>query len=354
MKIKTLTMNLQTNSYDIIISEGIFDSMPDYIKNVYNGSRIVIITDVNVNEIYGEAITKNFTNKGFEIYKITLESGEDSKSIKVLTSIYSKLIENKITRSDMIVAFGGGVVGDVAGFAAATYMRGIPFIQIPTTLLSQVDSSIGGKVAVNLPEGKNLIGSFYQPKIVLIDTMFLSTLPKKYISDGMAEVIKYACIRNVEFFDFLNSLTLDSLNANYEEIVFKCCKIKKEIVEQDERDTGIRMILNFGHTIGHAIEKYYNYEKYSHGEAVAIGMYLMTYEGEKYGYTEKGTSEKIRNILVKYNLNYTLQQLNNTKLIEIIECDKKVLSDYFNIIMLNELGDAYIRKINIDLLNKYK
>ena len=242
----------------------------------------------------------------------------------------------------MIIAFGGGVVGDVAGFAASTYLRGIPYIQVPTTLLSQVDSSIGGKVAVNLNVGKNLVGSFYQPRLVLIDTKVLDTLPDRYIKDGMAEVIKYACIEDEEFFDFLNNLDVSNLSSNIEDIVYKCCNVKKLYVEEDEKDTDIRMKLNFGHTIGHAIEKYFDYKKYTHGEAVAMGMYNITVNSEESGYTKEGTSEKIKGILIRFGLEYSLPEMDREILEQTIKNDKKNLSNKLNLIYLKKIGEANI------------
>lgn len=339
---KTININLKEYSYDILIKADILKDISDKIKLVYEGKKLAVITDENVYSIYGLELNKVLVQGGFETSFIVLKPGESSKSIEALSYIYDKLAEFKITRTDLIVAFGGGVVGDVTGFATSTYLRGIPYIQVPTSLLAQVDSSIGGKTAINLSHGKNLAGSLYHPKLVLIDTSVLSTIEDRYIRDGMAEVIKYACIEDESFFEFLNNLDINSLSCHFEDIVYKCCNIKKLYVEEDEKDRGIRMKLNFGHTIGHAIEKYFDYGKYTHGEAVAIGMYNISLNSEETGYTKVGTSDRIKKILIKYGFEYELPQISIEELEKIIRSDKKNLSDKLNLIYLKKIGEANI------------
>jgi len=343
---KTININLKENSYDILIENGLLENIADKIRLVYEGKKIAIITDSNLDKTYSNDLYTRLTKAGFKVSIIVIEPGEASKSINTLEYVYNKLSCEGITRTDLILAFGGGIVGDVAGFAASSYLRGVPYIQVPTSLLAQVDSSIGGKTAINLSYGKNLVGCFYQPKLVLIDTNALSTLEQDYIRDGMSEVIKYACIDDKDFFEFLMNLKISSLSSHYEDIVYKCCNIKKKYVESDERDTGIRMKLNFGHTIGHAIEKYFDYEYYSHGQAVAIGMYNICLESEESGYTEYGTSDKIKEILIKYGLNYNLPNMDMDKFEKIIKSDKKNMSDRLNLIYLKRIGEA-------NIVNKY-
>ncbi|QSX06088.1 3-dehydroquinate synthase [Sedimentibacter sp. zth1] len=350
---RNIKINLDKNSYDIIIKKNLFDEVPLFIKQVYSGKKVIVVTDKNVQNIYGKMLYENLSQNGFEVYNIVLEPGEKSKSFDTLQYIYTKLIEYKVTRTDLIIAFGGGVVGDIAGFSASTYLRGIPFVQIPTTLLAQVDSSIGGKVAVDLPQGKNLVGSFYNPKIVLIDTKLLKTLPQRFIKDGMAEVIKYACICDNGFFQYLNSLHLNNLQNHFEEIVYTCCDIKKIFVEHDERDKGKRMILNFGHTIGHAIESYFNYETFTHGEAVAKGMYQMTLASERIGITKHDTAQNIKKILEIFGLNCDFPTMDKQKVIDKIKSDKKNLSGIINIIQLKEIGSAFINSIGFNSIEKY-
>lgn len=265
-----------------------------------------------------------------------------------------RLLDFEITRGDLIIAFGGGVVGDLTGFVSSTLLRGIPFVQIPTSLLAQVDSSIGGKVAVNLSKGKNLIGSFYHPEAVYIDPDLLKTLDKRFLYDGMAEVIKYGCIRDENLFQNLLKYNGDKeLFDNIEEIIYRCCKIKKDIVESDEKDIGERMLLNFGHTIGHIIEKYFKYEKYTHGEAVAIGMYHISKKSENMGITQKGTANKIKKILIKYKLTHELPDMNKKEVIETIALDKKNKGDDINLILLKRIGDSFLKKVDRKDVNMY-
>ena len=269
-----LKIDLAEKSYPIIIEKGLINSIQYKIKEIYKGKKIFILTDDNVNIYYGSKLVDNLKAEGYDVKLMVLEAGEHSKSFATLPQIYDEMLDFKLTRSDIIITLGGGVIGDIGGFAASTYLRGIKFIQVPTSLLAQVDSSVGGKVAVDLARGKNLGGSFYHPVAVFIDPEVLNTLSDEFFVDGMAEVIKYGCIKDKKFFDFLNRLdSKEKLMDNIEEIIYTCCNIKKLTVERDEKDKGERMLLNFGHTLGHAIEQYYNYSKYTHGVAVAIGMY---------------------------------------------------------------------------------
>lgn len=339
---RTINVNLSENSYEILIKENILNDISNKLKSVYEGKRLAVITDENVYSIYGLKLKEELRLGGFETFFIVITPGESSKSLETLSYIYNKLVEYNITRTDMIIAFGGGVVGDVAGFAASTYLRGVPYVQVPTTLLSQVDSSIGGKVAVNLAVGKNLVGSFYQPSLVLIDPTVLDTLPDRFVKDGMAEVIKYACIEDEEFFEFLSNLNITSLSKYYKDIIYKCCNIKRLYVEEDEKDTDIRMKLNFGHTLGHAVEKYYEYSRYTHGEAVAIGMYNITLSSEESGYTYEGTSDRIKNILIRFGLEYEMPDVDQEALDIIIKSDKKNFSSRLNLIYLKKIGEANI------------
>lgn len=347
-------VNLPEKSYPIYIKKGSIKYIGNEIEKIYNGNKIAVITDKNVDEFYGEQIKDSLKNSNFIVHKIVIEPGEKSKSIEVLLDVYERLLDFGITRGDLVITFGGGVVGDLGGFAASTLLRGIPFIQIPTSLLAQIDSSVGGKVAVDLPRGKNLVGSFYHPKAVFIDPDLLNTLDKRFLHDGMAEVIKYGCIRDKELFDKL--LKYDSeeeLFNNIEEIIYTCCNIKKDVVEKDEKDTGERMILNFGHTIGHAVEKYFNFEKYTHGEAVAVGMYAITKNSEEIGLTKLGTSKSIKDILLKYNLPYKMPNMDKEKNMEAISLDKKNKGEYLNIILLKNIGECFIKKVKNDESEKY-
>lgn len=347
-----LVVDLGERSYPIIIEDGLLDRVDVEIKKVFNGNKIFILTDNNVNKYYGDVIYSKLEEVGYEVKKHVLPVGEESKSFFTLPEVYNSLLEFNLTRSDLIITLGGGVIGDLGGFVASTYLRGVSFVQIPTSLLAQVDSSVGGKVAVDLEKGKNLVGSFYHPKSVLIDPLVLKTLDKRFLIDGMAEVIKYGCIKDKELFKYLENINdYNELINNIGIIIHRCCGIKREVVEKDERDNGERMLLNFGHTIGHAIEQYYNYSKYTHGEAVAIGMYNISLISEKYGLTQVGTSVKIRSILEKYDLPYNMD-IDIENILDTMNLDKKKLGKKLNLIILKEIGKSEIYKTTNEFFKK--
>jgi len=335
---KKLHVNIPGREYNILIEKGLIDKIGELILELRKNCKVAIITDSNVLPLYGEKVKQSLENSGFDVNIIEIAAGEASKSSETLNLLYSQLIDAGITRSDLIIALGGGVVGDLVGFAAATLFRGIDFVQIPTTLLAQVDSSVGGKVAINLPHGKNLVGAFYQPKMVIIDPDTLKTLDKRVFSDGCAEVIKYGLIRDDELFDKLENIAIS------DDIIYTCCDIKRCVVENDEFDLGERMILNFGHTFGHAIEKHYNYGTYTHGEAVAVGMVMESRFGEKLGITLPGTTERIEKLLTKFSLPIEVE-IDANSLAQGIKTDKKGEGSLINIILLDKIGNAIIKKI---------
>lgn len=340
---KKLRVNLGENSYDIKIEKGILERLGEEIKEVFSGEKIFVITDHNVNSLYGERVVNSLKASGFQTDLISLNPGEETKSFSSLPQIYNSLLDFKLTRKDLIITLGGGVIGDLGGFVASTFLRGVPFIQVPTTLLSQVDSSVGGKVGVDLERGKNLVGSFYQPKMVIMDPLVLDTLTDSIFNDGMGEVIKYGCIKDESFFEMLEGLhSREDLMDKIEEILYICCDIKRGVVERDEKDMGERMLLNFGHTIGHAIEKYFNFSKYTHGEAVAIGMYLITKISEEKSISRHGIAEKIKGILINYGLPYEVEIENKEEILEAISLDKKNLGKSLKVILLNDIGEGII------------
>lgn len=346
---KELLVNLGENSYNIEIEKGLIKDIPNRIRKVFNGEKIFIITDKNVDKYYGDIVLTSLKEGGFIVEKYAIEPGEESKSFDTLPEVYEKLLNFKLTRKDLIITLGGGVVGDLGGFVASTFLRGVSFVQIPTSLLSQVDSSVGGKVGVDLPRGKNLVGSFYQPKRVLIDPNVLDTLDEKFYKDGMGEVIKYGCIRDKDLFNLLNSLnSREEVMEHIEDIIYTCCNIKRIIVERDEKDLGERMILNFGHTLGHAIEKYYGFSEFTHGEGVAIGMYLITKLAENKGLVKKEFSENIKNILVRYGLPFEVELVDKDIIIETISLDKKNMGSRLKVIIMKEIGNAEIYDTTID------
>lgn len=341
-----LTVNLGENSYPIFIQNGILAKAGEYISQVFHGKRIMIVSDDNVFPLYGKTVTDSL--KEYECHSLVLPHGEPTKSFDTLPRIYSAFLEAGLTRSDLVIALGGGVIGDLAGFAAASYLRGVKLVQIPTSLLAQVDSSVGGKVAVDLPEGKNLVGAFFHPKLVLIDPDVLNTLPAHFISDGMGEVIKYGCIKDAELFETLCSRSsFEDLKPDLVSVISRCVDIKRVVVEADQFDTGERMLLNFGHTLAHTIEQYYHYNRESHGEAVGIGMFQITKMSEEKGLTEPGCAEKIQKALKIYGLPFSCG-LPLSDLTGAIKLDKKNLNGNLNVVLLKSIGDSYVYPTNIN------
>ena len=345
-----LTVNLGENSYPIFIENGIIKKSGEHISQIFSGQKIMIVSDDNVFPLYGQQVMDSL--KDYECHSLVLPHGEPTKNFQSLPKIYTAMLDAKLTRSDLVIALGGGVIGDLAGFAAASYLRGIKLVQIPTSLLAQVDSSVGGKVAVDLPQGKNLVGAFYQPKMVLIDPDVLNTLPEHFIKDGMGEVIKYGCIKDSALFDRLCAhSSFEDLKPELPEIIARCVDIKRIVVEADQFDTGERMLLNFGHTLAHTIEQYYNYERESHGEAVGIGMYQITLMAEEKGLTGSGCADQIKKALDIYVLPSSCG-LPVTDLTKAITLDKKHLNGKLNVVLLKELGSSYVYPTDISFFNK--
>lgn len=336
-----MKVNLGKDSYDIIIKQGALDHILEYIQPLFKGSKIMIVSDDNVYPIYGDKIKTQLETQ-YTVGQIILPHGEKTKRFDILPSIYSELLSFQLTRTDLIIALGGGVIGDLTGFVASSYLRGVKLVQIPTSLLAQVDSSVGGKVAVDLPEGKNLVGAFKHPSLVIIDPLTLKTLDTKYINDGMGEVIKYGCIKDENLFNKLaNYNNFNDLYKDIDDIITTCVDIKRDVVEKDLFDFGDRLLLNFGHTLAHAIEQYYHYENYSHGEAVAIGMVQLTRIAQKKGLTKEGTSLRIEDVLKRYDLP-TKSDLSVEKLYQAIALDKKNINKKLSYVLLNQIGDAYV------------
>lgn len=342
---KTLKVNALSATYDIIIEKGILSHSADYLTPFVRGNKVMIITDSNVKPLYLDTLKRSFENTDFEVFDFVFTAGEQSKHLGTVADIYDALSSHNFTRHDMLVALGGGVCGDITGFAAATYMRGIDFVQVPTTLLSQVDSSVGGKTGVDTKFGKNLVGAFYQPKAVLIDPLTLDTLSPHYFADGMGEVIKYGCIRSNTLFEMLERV---DVKEQIEDIILKCLKIKRDVVECDERESGLRMILNFGHTLGHSIEKLSDFTL-SHGECVAKGMVMITRASEKLGMTKSGSAQKIADLCAKYNLNTDIPYSVTDIAIGALN-DKKSGADTVSTVLLKDIGECFIHKICKDNL----
>ncbi|MCL2159438.1 MAG: 3-dehydroquinate synthase [Oscillospiraceae bacterium] len=344
---KKINLKHRLGAYDIYIGQNLIKELGGHIENLGladKKSKFGIISDDIVYPLYGEAVRDSIERQGHAAKCFVFKSGEAQKNLSTLGDIYDFLCENRFDRGDFLVALGGGVVGDLTGFAAATYLRGIKFIQIPTTLLAQLDSSVGGKTGANLPSGKNLVGAFYQPQLVLCDTGALSSLPKHIYADGMAEAIKCACIKSTELFERLFGQGIGA-----EEIIYRCVKIKADVVEVDEFESGERAVLNFGHTIGHAIEKYYDFSRFSHGQSVAIGMAYAAKISHLLNLCNYDVVEKINNILNIYNLpTDTGEKLDNKVLVRICCGDKKSESDTIKFVLLENIGSYRFVKINKD------
>ncbi len=348
-----LKVNLGKDSYDIYIKQGLLDHILDYLSPVCQGEKLMIISDDHVFPLYGEKIEEQLKTK-YQVGHIVIPHGEQSKRFDILPEIYHQLLSFHLTRTDGIIALGGGVIGDLAGFVASSFLRGVQLIQIPTSLLAQVDSSVGGKVAVDLPEGKNLVGAFKHPSCVLIDPMTLQTLEARYIHDGMGEVIKYGCIFDKQLFQQLASYqSFEELYQNIDEIIYRCVDLKRIVVEKDLLDFGDRLSLNFGHTLGHAIEQYYHYEKYSHGEAVSIGMVQLSFIAEKKGLTEKGTAQQIAQVLQRYHLP-TVAHIPTQELKQAMALDKKNIHQKLSFVLLKEIGDYFIYPSDLSFIDESK
>jgi 3-dehydroquinate synthase len=345
---KKLTVGLAENSYDILIEDGLLDKLGRVIRLVgADDGKIAVVTDENIWAAWGERFSSSMEKAGAAFLPIVLPAGEGNKSLQGLSGLYDSFAKMQLTRNGLVVAFGGGVVGDLCGFAAATWMRGVRFVQAPTTLLAQVDSSVGGKTAVNLAQGKNLVGTFYQPKFVAIDPGVLRTLPAREMRSGMAEVIKYGAIRSRQLFDSL----LTDAAPDLSEVICECCRIKAEIVERDERDFGDRMLLNFGHTLGHAIERQGRFERHRHGEAVAFGMVLAASAGEAMGLSAPGVAEELRLALAKHGLD-TECPYDVSALLPSLSADKKSSGDGVRMVMLRRIGDAFIHRASFSEIGK--
>ena len=343
---KTLTVALPGRSYDILIERGLLDRAGEHCRAVLpRASRLFVVTDSTVGPLYLKRTIPSLEAAGFETAICEIPAGEASKCAGELSRLWECMMDFGLTRTDAVIALGGGVVGDLAGFAAATILRGVDFVQIPTTLLSQVDSSVGGKVAIDLDHGKNLAGAFWQPKLVLMDPDTLDTLPDATFADGMAEVIKYGCIFDRTFFDFLaQRLSRAQLMEEIEHILYKCCDLKRIVVEEDERDTGNRMLLNFGHTLGHAYELAGHYETWTHGQAVAAGMVRAAGLGEKLGVTPAGTAETIARVLAPLGLPAEIP-CTMEEYAAAVGLDKKGVGADISLILLEELGRAVPHKM---------
>lgn len=326
--------------YDILVGRDLLGTSGALSREVNGGKRALIVTDSNIAPLYAKEAAASFDAAGYQTGIYVFPAGEQSKRLDTIAAIYSRLAAAGFTRGDLLVALGGGVTGDMTGFAAATWLRGIDFVQIPTSLLAQVDSSVGGKTGVDIPEGKNLVGAFWQPKRVIADIGTLSTLPPTFFADGLGEVVKYACIRDEKLFQLLESG--DALNhTNLEDTIVRCIDIKHGVVERDEHEAGERKLLNFGHTLGHALERQYRYSGITHGFAVAVGMVNITEASESHGLTAPGTADRIKALLTKLHLPASDPVPLDTYLSG-VAMDKKRAAGHIDLVLLRTIGDAFV------------
>jgi 3-dehydroquinate synthase len=345
----TVNVALGDRSYDIEIGAAL-DQAGARLQGLDLGRKMAVVTNPLVKKLYGERLISGLKSAGFLVMSIEVPDGEQSKSLDWANSIYTALLINSFDRKSALVALGGGVIGDLTGFAAATFMRGVPFIQVPTTLLAMVDSSVGGKTGVNHPMGKNMIGAFYQPRKVLMDLGCLRSLPREEFLAGMAEVIKYGVIRDAAFFDYLEKnrekiLALEPEALEY--IVRRSCEIKAEVVAKDERESGLRAILNFGHTVGHAIETAESYTL-RHGYAVAIGMVYASRLAHKTGLCDASVPERVETLVRSYGLPADLSALGRRQsvagLMDTMRIDKKAEAGKVKLVLPKKIGEVVITK----------
>lgn len=344
----SIELDLGERSYPIIIGNKILENFGEALKKYTNSEQVVVVTNTTVAPLYLDIFSRSLSIAGFKVTLFELPDGEEFKSFEWAVKIFDKLVESRVDRNTPIIALGGGVVGDITGFVAATYLRGIPFFQVPTTLLAQVDSSVGGKTAVNHPMGKNLIGAFYQPKLVYIDVDTLKTLDAREIRAGISEVIKYGVIKDEKLFDFLEKnvdsiLQLDEKSLEY--LIEQSCRIKASVVSEDEREAGQRAILNFGHTYGHAFEAVTKYKEYKHGEAVAIGMIYAGKLAERLGLCNSITGDRICSLINRFELPVDAKGLEKDELLNAMKLDKKVLAGQLKFILPKRIGEVVIKNV---------
>ncbi|MBI4525256.1 MAG: 3-dehydroquinate synthase [Deltaproteobacteria bacterium] len=339
---RTLTVKLDQRSYPIHMGEGLLLRAGELLGEAGCGEKIAIVTSPTVARLHLTPLEDSFRRSGFKTTLILLPEGEEHKNLASLETIYDRLVSGRFERNSCLVALGGGVIGDLAGFAAATFLRGIPYVQVPTTLLAQVDSSVGGKTGINHREGKNLIGAFYQPRAVLIDVNVLQTLPRRELLAGLAEVIKYGIIEQPELFALLEEKLDPLLSLNKDlllEVIGASCSIKARVVEKDEREDDYRAVLNFGHTIGHALESLTGYETFLHGEAVAIGMVQATLISMRHGSCDKESCERIYRLIRRTGLPTELpSSIIPHELVKSMETDKKSARGKIKFVLCEGIG----------------
>ncbi|WP_300368702.1 3-dehydroquinate synthase [Brachyspira sp.] len=346
-KVEVKINNESNINYDILVQKGLLKETGNLVKNILRGKRALIVTDDIVNKLYTDIVKESLEKENIITSVCVLPNGESNKNIESVNNIFSSLAENELSRKDIIVALGGGVIGDMAGYAAAVWMRGIDFVQIPTTLLACADSSVGGKTGINIKEGKNLVGAFHSPKLVIIDSDTLLSLPKREFNEGMAEVIKHAFLFDEKLLKLIENHCFNNAELDMDYVLKRNCELKSHIVEIDYKEQKERMFLNFGHTIGHSVENAAGYGVLLHGEAVAIGMIFAIEYGIRKGITkDKNILERAKNILSKFSLPISIP--DNINLKDSIKLDKKRSDDKINFVFLESIGKPYIDKVSME------
>ena len=330
--------------YDIMFEDS-FKKLSKAVEGLgFKERRIAIITDSNVGPLYAKDVEKELKKVGSQVFVYEIPAGEEHKNLETVNGIYGFLISKHFDRHDLLIALGGGVVGDITGFAASSYLRGIAFVQIPTTLLAQADSSVGGKTGVDFEGYKNMVGAFYMPRLVYMNIAVLDTLPGRQFASGFAEVMKHGLIKDQEFYFWLIENLYEINDRDHKvlaKMVRKSCEIKRDVVQKDPTEKGERALLNFGHTIGHAIEKARNFELY-HGECVALGCIAAAYISMKKGLIETGTCYEIRDMFVPFNLPITVEDVDPEEIVKLVKSDKKMDNNCIKFILLKDIGDAFI------------
>ncbi len=349
-----LNVNLPDHPYDIIIKKGSLSHVGSWVTELWQQQKILLVTDDNVEPLYGNEVVSQLRAEGFEVFTFTFPAGEASKNLRTVEKLWNFCAQHGLTRSDGIIALGGGVVGDLAAFAASTYMRGIHFLQIPTSLTAQVDSSIGGKTGINSNYAKNMIGTFAQPDGVLIDPAVLQTLEGRDFREGIGEIVKCALIADKQLWIRLNKTkNAEELLEKAEYFIQAACDVKRKLVVEDQFDKGTRLYLNFGHTIGHAIEASAGYGRVMHGEAVAIGMVQISKVAESKGLMPKGLTAQIKAMLQKFQLPQSYEPWDEATLFEILSHDKKARGKMIKTVLVPEIGQAKIHEINLQEMKEY-
>jgi len=355
-QMKKIPLDLGPNSYNIFIGEGAIDQLGSLLQSLSFQGRVAVVTDRKIDGYYGDRVRKGLENAGFKSLMIEIPAGERYKTLKQIQRIYDHLIQHHFERSDLLVALGGGVIGDMTGFAAATYLRGVSFIQCPTTVVAQVDASIGGKTGVDHPQGKNLIGAFHQPRFVCSDPAVLRTLQKREYRSGLAEVVKYGVISDEGFFQYLEQHSAAICRLDLEKVthcIHRSSQIKAEIVQADEREGGLRKILNYGHTIGHAVETLTGYRKVKHGEGVAMGMVAASRLAVELGLLHEADVKRQVALLESFGLPTRLPELDSGDILEVMAGDKKVVGGEIYFVLPKKIGSVDVMQVDKKVLRRF-